>query len=95
MSEMTMTFNKFSLNQKVFAFDWQTLTPLERTIGQVRVVQSREKVEVSYMCDETGIGSGQVYMEEDLSDTLSGIQTRIEHLRLKRKAQEKVGLQLA
>ena len=44
--------------------------PDQYTIGHVRAVREYGKEENRYMCKETGVGSGTVYNEEDLFDTI-------------------------
>ena len=35
------------------------------TIGQVEIKVQKDKTEIRYMCEETGIGSGAVYLEDE------------------------------
>lgn len=35
------------------------------TIGQISVTIREDKTEIRYMCEETGIGSGAVYLEDE------------------------------
>lgn len=39
--------------------------PVAYTIGQISVKVQEDKVEIQYMCKETGVGSGTVYCENE------------------------------
>lgn len=40
-------------------------SPIAYTIGQVEVKVKKDKAEIRYMCEETGVGSGTVYCEDE------------------------------
>jgi len=50
------------------------------TVGQVRIEATTKYTNYSYMCKETGIGSGQVYKEEMLSESEEEAYVRAKEL---------------
>jgi len=58
-------------------YNYRTTTkPDTRTIGSIRIDTSeKHENKVSYMCRETGIGSGNIYRESDLHSTEFEAQT--------------------
>ena len=43
--------------------------PTAGTIGQISVTIRKDKTEIRYMCEETGIGSGAIYLEDECFTT--------------------------
>lgn len=57
-----------------------TYTIVIRTIGSIRIDTNDKKKPITYMCEETGVGSGSVYDEKDLFGSEAAAKLRGEQL---------------
>lgn len=80
--------------------DWNTFrfrrnkpSTIPKTVGMVTVVNKQGKIEITYMCEETGIGTGKVYQEDECFRTYDEVVkfTEKENMEYERSEIEQYG----